>query len=156
MAKKETVLTRNQGEWLELCEWVQLNIFEYDTYQKIQKSAWLVLEGLRKGQEIADMKNNPSETYGEYPANVILLAFKANKVQILNAIRGKNFKNETAKMQYVCKIVRDNLNDVYSRYLNSQKSKEKIKNVDTDILEYEGAEYQTKSEKTNKKFEGLW
>ena len=156
MAKKETVLTRNQGEWLELCEWVLLNIFEYDASQKIQKSAWLVLEGLRKGQEIADMKNNPSETYGEYPANVILLTFKANKVQILNAIRGKNFKNETAKMQYVCKIVRDNLNDVYSRYLNSQKSKEKIKNVDTDILEYEGAEYQTKSEKTNKKFEGLW
>lgn len=154
MAKKETLLKRNHSEWLELCEWVQLNIFEYEMTQKIQQSAWLVLEGLRKGQDIA---KNSEETYGEYPVNVILLTFKANKVKILNAIRGKDFKTETAKMQYVCKIVRDNLNDIYTRYLNSQKSKEKMQHINTDILEHQGAEYQnTIKNKEDKKFEGLW
>lgn len=157
MSKKEVISTRNQEDWEELCDWVKLNIFEYEDNQKIQKSAWVVLEGLRKGQDAVDIFNNPEETYGEYPVQVILLTFKANKIKILNAIRGKNFKTETQKMHYVCTIVRDNLNDVYTRYLNAQKSKEKVEHVNTDIFEYQGAEYQKKSTNENiNKFEGLW
>ena len=84
MSKKEVISTRNQEDWVELCDWVKLNIFEYEDNQKIQKSAWVVLEGLRKGQDAVDIFNNPEETYGEYPVQVILLTFKANKIKILN------------------------------------------------------------------------
>ena len=45
----------------------------------------------------------------------------------------------------------------YTRYLNAQKSKEKMQHINTDILEHQGAEYQnTIKNKEDKKFEGLW
>lgn len=154
--KKETLLPRNNEQWYELCAWVELNIFEYEPTQKLQRQACLTLEGLRRGQVTA---NNSQDTYGEYPLNVILLAFKANKVQILNAIRGKNFESEDKKMRYICAIVRDKLNDVYTRYLNAQKSQKKVERVDTSVMDYQGAEYQSSSKTTqNKKdkFHDLW
>ena len=118
----------------------------------------MTLDGLRKGQITA---NNACDTYGEYPLNVILLTFKANKVQILNTIRGKNFESEDKKMRYVCAIIRDKLNDVYTRYLNAQKSQEKVERVDTSVMSYQGAEYQNTSKndekkKQNGKFDDLW
>lgn len=155
--KKETLLPRDKEQWNELCSWVELNIFEYEPTQKLQRAACLTLEGLRRGQVTA---NNNQDTYGEYPINVILLAFKANKVQILNAIRGKNFESEDKKMRYCCAIVRDKLNDIYTRYLNAQKSQEKVERVDTSIMDYQGAEYQsstkTTQDKKTDKFKDLW
>ena len=89
--------------------------------------------------------------------NVILMAFKAHKIEIQNAIRNKDFKTETQKMMYICAIVRDRLNDIYTRYLNAQKTKEKVESIDTSIMTNEGAEYKTNTErKVNKRLEGLW
>ena len=77
MAKKnKTLLPRDKKEWKELCSWVELNIFEYEPTQKLQRQACLTLDGLRKGQVTA---HNGQDTYGEYPINVILMTFKANK-----------------------------------------------------------------------------
>lgn len=157
--KKEALSPRNHEQWKELCAWVEQNIFEYEPTQKLQKNACLTLEGLRKGQEVA---NNAREVYGEYPLDVILLAFKVYKTTILNAIRGKSFNDsEDTKMRYVCSIVRDKLNDVYSRYLNVQKTQKKVENVDTGIMSYQGAEYQSSNKteeekKKESKYEGLW
>lgn len=154
--KKETLLPRNKKQWDELCAWVELNIFGYEPTQKLQRAACLTLDGLRKGQSVA---NNNCETYGEYPIEVILLTFKANKVQILNSISGKNFESENNQMKYICAIVRDKLNDVYSRYLNAQKSQEKVETIDTSIMDYQGAEYQSSTktiEKKKDKFNSLW
>ena len=155
---KNTLLPRDNKEWMELCSWLELNIFEYEPTQKLQYAACLVLDALRKGQFVA---NNKLDTYGEYPMNVILLTFKANKLQILNAIKGKNFESEANKMKYVCTIVRDKLNDMTTRVLNAQKSQEKVESVDTNIIEYQGAEYQSSNKnnekkKLNSKFDDLW
>ena len=61
-------------------------------------------------------------------------------------------------MFYICAIVRNNINDMYSRYLNIQKTQEKVENVDTSIMTHEGAEYKTNNteRKINKRLEGLW
>ena len=154
--KKETLLPRDKEQWNELCAWVELNIFEYESTQKLQRQACLTLEGLRRGQVTA---NNNQDTYGEYPINVILLTFKANKNVLLSALKGKNFESEDKKMRYCCAVIRDKINDVYTRYLNAQKSKEKVERVDTSIIDYQGAEYQN-STKTDKKkedkFKELW
>ena len=154
--KKETLLPRDNEQWRELCAWVELNIFEYEHTQKLQRQACLTLEGLRRGQVTA---NNKQDTYGEYPINVILLTFKANKNVLLSALRGKNFESEDKKMRYVTAIIRDKINDVYTRYLNAQKSQEKVERVDTSIMDYQGAEYQntTKTDKKKEdKFKELW
>lgn len=154
--KKETFLPRDNEQWKELCAWVELNIFEYEPTQKLQRAACLTLEGLRRGQVTA---NNKQDTYGEYPLNVILLTFKANKNVLLLSLKGKNFESEDKKMRYCCAVIRDKINDVYTRYLNAQKSKEKVERVDTSIIDYQGAEYQntTKIDKNKEdKFKELW
>lgn len=147
---------RKDKEWRELCEWIEVNIFNYDiTKQRLQKKACLILKGLRKGQNVA---NNKCQMYGDYPDNIILMTFKANRTQILNAIRNKSFEHESNKMSYICAIVRDKLNDMYSRYLNAQKTKEKVETVDTSIAEYKSVEYKAKKEEKRKedKFKELW
>ena len=140
MAKKEN-LSKNQG-WLDLCEWVEINIFDYDVpNQRLQKPACLILMGLTKGQNVA---NNNLQTYGDYPYEIILMTFKAHKTRIKNAILGKNFGDkdvEKKKMSYVCAIVRKEINDIYSRYLSAQKAQAKIENIDMDIVMHEGAEF---------------
>ena len=154
--KKETLLPRDNEQWRELCAWVELNIFEYEPTQKLQRQACLTLEGLRRGQVTA---NNKQDTYGEYPINVILLTFKANKNVLLSALKGKNFESEDKKMRYVAAIIRDKINDVYTRYLNAQKSQEKVERVDTSIMDYHGAEYQNSTKidkKKEDKFKELW
>jgi len=143
-------------QWRELCEWIEVNIFNYDIKtQRLQKKACLILKGLQTGQNVA---NNNCEKFGDYPFNVILMTFKANKTKIQNAIRNKNFEDESNKMSYVCAIVRDKINDMYSRYLNAQKTQEKVESVDTSIMTHEGAEYKTNNteRKINKRLEGLW
>ena len=156
MAEKKEKLPRKDQDWLELCEWLEINIFNYNVpEQRLQTDACLVLHGLRKGKAVG---NNLTEDNGCYPWNVILMTFKANKLQIQNAIRNKNFDNsERKKMTYICTMVRDKINDIYSRYLNAQKTQEKIESVDTSILEHESADYQNNTnKKINKRLEGLW
>lgn len=152
--KKEKVPRKDQ-DFRNLCEWLEINIFNYDVTkgQRLQTDACLVLIGLKNGKAVA---NKNTENIGDYPYNVILMTFKANKIQILNAIKGKNFQSERTKMTYICKIVQDKLNDMYTRYLNAQKTQEKVETVDTSVMEYEGAEYKSTEFKTNKRLEDLW
>ena len=154
-------IPRKDAEWLDLCAWLEKEIFLYDSKTHLKKQASLVLKGLRHGQSIA---NNACETYGDYPFKVIKMAFIAHKNEILNAIRGKNFNgSEATKMRYVCAIIRDKIDDVYLRYMDAQKSQNKVETMNTDVLEYYGAEYTVKTEiqtatpsKLDKKFEELW
>lgn len=155
MAEKKEKLPRKDQDWIDLCLWLEINIFNYDVAhgQKLQTDACLVLKGMQKGKDVA---NNNTDDYCFYPFNVILMTFKANKTQIQNAIRNKDFDSERQKMTYICRIIRDKINDIYSRYLNAQKIQEKVENVDTSVMEYEGAEYKTSEQKINKRLEGLW
>ena len=154
--KKEKVPRKDQ-DFRTLCEWIEINIFNYDITkgQRLQTDACLVLVGLKNGKSVA---NRNTECYGDYPYNVILMTFKANKMYIMNAIQGKDFKSERIKMTYVCKIIQDKLNDVYTRYLNAQKTQEKVETVDTSIMTHDGAEYKSSNteRKINKRLEGLW
>lgn len=147
----------NNSEWLELCHWVEKELFNYDNTQKLKKDACLSLMGLRNGKAVA---NNHTKDYGNYPYKVILMAFKVNKNTILNAIKGKDFHgSESTKMRYICAIMRDKIDDVYIRYKNAQKSEEKIETINTDTFEYIGAKYHNSKEcdkHKQEKFEGLW
>lgn len=155
--KSNVLLKRDHEEWLELCKWLEINIFGYDGEAiKLKKTASLILDGFRKGQNVA---NNTLPVNGKYPCRVILMTFQLYKNQILNAVRGKDFKNEGTKMMYICKIAGNYINDVYLKYLTAQKTQEKAQFIDHSIMSHEGAEYQstqTKEKYKNKKFEELW
>jgi len=64
-------------------------------------------------------------------------------------------------MRYCCAVIRDKINDVYTRYLNAQKVQKKTDNVDTSIMESNSVEYKSvvkteEEKKTESKYEGLW
>lgn len=157
MAKK--VLTpeekKNYQDFLEVCAYIEKEILNYENNQKLQRMAALKVKGMAKGQIIA---NNKCEKYGDYPFEVILLTLKANKITIINALKKKNIESESGAVGYIAAIVRDKLNDMYTRYINAKKSKEKIENINTEVIEYKGADYQPikKDNKNEDKFKDLW
>ena len=145
---------RKDQEWLDLCEWVEINILGYTDGRKMKTQESLVLRGLTKGQDIA---NNNREKYGEYSYEIILMTFKIYKNTILNALHGKDFNGSArTKMTYICRIVKDRIDDVYTRYLKANETNKKIETIDMKSRTYKGAEYKSEEKKTNKKLEGLW
>lgn len=157
MAKKELTPEekKNHQDFLTLCAYIETEILGYEKTQKLQRAGVNRVRGLAKGQVFA---NNKQEQHGEYPYEVILLTLKANKIKVINAMRNKNFDSEAQAIGYMAAIIRDRLNDMYTRYINVKKSKEKIKSVDTDIIGYKGAEYKPveRDEKNEDKYEDLW
>jgi len=58
---------------------------------------------------------------------------------------------------YICKIVENNINDVYSRVNKAKKTEENIKSMDTSNLSHSGGSYQKKTEELkNKRLNELW
>lgn len=158
MAKKVLTLEekKNHQDFLEVCAYIEKELLGYENNQKLQRMAALKVKGMAKGQVVA---NNKCEKYGEYPFEVILLTLKANKNIIINALKKKNIESESGSVGYIAAIIRDKLNDMYTRYINAKKIQEKVDNVNTDIITYQGAEYKAVESNDNKikdKYKDLW
>lgn len=151
---KKTVQDKKNNEFLQMCSWIEKELMGYTGTQRLHKNACLRLQGLRKGQHVA---NNACESYGEYPVNVVFNTFKANKLVILRAINGKTFETEDQKMAYICAIVSNRINDMYTRMKNAKKSEEKSEAIDIGAQNSEAAEYQRQTEEVvNSTFEEIW
>ena len=147
------VKKRKDQEWLDLCAWVEKEIFGYDDNQKLHTAACMKLRGLRRGQGHINTKYQN----GDYSFQVILNTFKANKIKILNSIKNKKFDSEAGKMSYVCAIVRNNINDVYTRMKDAEKTKEKSDNIDLTSVSGNVAEYKRQTKDIdNDTFEDIW
>lgn len=156
--KKVEIVGRKDEKFRDMCLWIETELLGYDGVdQKIQKAGALVLIGLQRGQAVA---NNNCEQYGSYPIDVIFATFKINKFVIKNAIKNKKFDGELQKINYICAIVRNDLNDVYTRMRNAEMSKKKSEKANTEVQVNEVAEYQRQSEDINEfmneTFEELW
>lgn len=147
--------TEKNKEWLELCKWIEREILDYDENQKMQKKACLRIQGLFKGQVFA---NNNCETFGSYNCEVVLNTFKANKAKIKNALAGKTFASEENKVGYVCAIVRDRINDMYTRMKNAKKNQEQAEiSINASSVYNETAAYQRQTEDNClESLESLW
>ena len=157
MAKK--ILTpeekKNHQDFLTLCAYIETEILGYEKTQKLQRAGVNRVRGLAKGQVFA---NNKQEQHGEYPYEVILLTLKANKIKVINSMHNKNFDSEAQAIGYMAAIIRDRLNDMYTRYINAKKSQERVENIDTNIIEYQGAGYKPtdNNNKNEDKYKDLW
>ncbi len=75
----------------------------------------------------------------------------------MRTISNKVFESESNKFNYICKIVENNINDVYLRVQKAKKIEENIDKLDTNILSHNGGEYQKKTEELrNKRLNELW
>lgn len=150
MAKKK-MTDKEKQDWESLYYYVK-NIMGYDENQALSNTMVLRLKGLLSGKFI---ENNNIEDKANYSYETILTTFKFCSPQIHNALRTNSFKDESHKFNYILKIIEKNINDVYIRMKNVQKSKEEAKNTSVEIIAHVGAEYKPK-EKKKDKFSNLW
>ncbi len=139
--------------WDKLYQYVKKEILLYSDSQSIPSSLVLRLKGLTKGKYF---ENKYTEDMADYSYEVVLYTFQICKPSILKSIINKTFENEQNKFNYICKIIENNINDVYLRVEKSKHSEEIINMVDTNILNSDGI-YQKKTEEVNNKnLNELW
>lgn len=142
-------------EWKELCEYVKKEILKYDDSMKFPKYLALRLQGLKKGQLVA---NNEYEIQAQYDDYTILCAFKLCKQRILDYLHDNStkIKNERHKINLIMKIVEPEINDVYLRLMNAKRMRENIQSESFDNQSNEGAEYKRKTKDVNDKLKKLF
>jgi polyribonucleotide nucleotidyltransferase len=129
-------------EWDELYEYVKKDILKYDEKLALPKNLVLRLKGLQQGKFIANKK---TKALGDYSFKIILMTFKINKYEIVNALADKSkFKDESNMINYMMAIVEKKINDTYSRLNRLEMSQEKGEKL--EITESENkAEYKRKT-----------
>lgn len=149
MARKKA-----DNEWNELCEYVKKEILRYDDNMKFPTYLALRLQGLKKGQAIA---NNNAQQNACYDDKTILLTFKICKNKIIDYIdkNEKSIKDEKHRINLIMKIIEPEINDVYLRLLHIKDSEKKFENISCDNQFETTAQYTPKTEKINKKLENL-
>lgn len=150
MAKKK-LTDKEKQDWDLLYQYVK-NLFGYDKNQALSSTMVLRLKGLLVNKFIEN--NNIADT-ANYSYETILNTFKFCSPDIYKALRTNNFKDESHKFNYVLKIVEKNINTVYMRMKNIEKSEDKIKEIDTTVATYNGIQYKSKQTKKDK-FSDLW
>ena len=153
MARKKMSKEESQ-EWEELYYYVKNNIMGYDENQALSKNMVLRLKGLLTGKFI---ENKNIEDNSNYSYKTILTTFKYCYSDIQKVLRTNNFKDEMHRFNYILKIVEKNINTVYMKMKNIQKTKEEAKNTTIDTANHIGAEYQRKTKEVNNKLlNDLW
>lgn len=149
------VLTDEELEnWNDLYKYVKKEILQYDDSQAIPRDLVLRLKGLAKGKY---MENKTIEDKARYSYKVVLCTFQICKPKILKAVLNKEFDNETFKFNYICKIIENQINDVYIRMQKYENSKKNISENDTMILSHNGSPYKNRDDKEiNIRLEELW
>jgi len=150
---KKHMSEQDKEDWDELYEYVKTNVLCYDENQSLSKNMVLRLKGLLNNKFIA---NNNIEDTANYSYKTVLNTFKFCMFEIQKGLRSNTFKDESHKFNYVLKIVENNLNTVYLRMKNSEKTKLKTETMNVDSIMHSGASYQTKTTKTSDRLSDLW
>jgi hypothetical protein len=151
MARKK-MTEEEKIAWDELYTYVRKNVMGYDDNQALSSAMVLRLKGLLTNKF---MENNSIKSTANYSYVTILNTFKYSSLDINNALRTNNFKDESHKFNYILKIVEKNINTVYVRMKNAEKAKEEAKHMTIEAPTHTGAEFKPK-EKKKDKFTDLW
>lgn len=167
MAKRRTIVSKEKykGKVLsyedykglkELYWWVEDNIFKFkddETFSRTEGNYLaLRLQGLITGQYMRNSKRESER--GGYTIEEITNTFKLVKLDIEYGFNNKKFNDRKHKINYMMKIVEDNISDMRER-MNKIKMQEEIINnfVDTPDTELE---YKPKKKRRNKNLDGLF
>ena len=151
MAKKK-MSAKDKQDWESLYYYVK-NIMGYDKDQALSKAMVLRLKGLSTNKF---MENKNIADGANYSYEVILNTFKYSSIDIQNALRNGNFKDEQHRFNYLLKIVEKNINTVYMKMKRIEKQKKEAEQIDVShTAEYINT-FKTRDKKTNNKLEELW
>lgn len=142
-------------EWLELCDYVKKEILRYDDNMKFPKSLALKLQGLKKGQYIANKYIPEGACYDD---RTILYAFKFCKNKIVDYLdkNESKIKDENHRINIILKIVEPEINDVYMRLKQNKNQHDKLEYSSMELQSNDGAEYKKKTKDINDKLKMLF
>lgn len=142
-------------EWEELCEYVKKEILQYDENMKFPRYLALKLQGLKKGQHIA---NNSQSVHACYDDRTLLCAFKVCRDKITKYLSNNETKirDENHKINLIIKIVEPEINDIYIRLQQVKSREKKIENLSFENQYHNGAEYKKRTKKINNKLKELF
>ena len=95
---------KDNEQWIELCEYVKKEILEYDDNMKFPQYLALKLQGIKRGEHIA---NNNHEAKANYDDYTILCTFKLCKRKIVTYLHEneKKIKDEKHKINLIMKMI---------------------------------------------------
>lgn len=138
----------------ELYEYIRTEIMGYTKNVPLPNYFVLRLKGLSKARFISDIKDANSYTF--YTFLEILYTFKANKIQILNSLKTKQFKDENHKINYIMVIIEKDINNIKTNMIRKQKQLEEARKLNVDNQASSQAEYKRKSKDvTNERLKNL-
>lgn len=157
MAKEpsKTMTEKELQDWDALYMYVRNNVLHYDENQKMPKYMVLRLKGMTEGKFIS---NRNIKTEANYSYDIVLMTFKYCATKINNIVRTKSFDNERHKFNYIMAIIESNINDVYTKVKNMERSKESAmvhaENAESvSVVEYKPT---NDNKKKQKKFNDMW
>lgn len=147
--------TKNNEKWIELCEYVKKDILEYDDNMKFPQYLALKLQGIKRGEHIA---NNHHKANANYDDDTILYTFKICRNKIVDYLHRneKRIKDEKHKINLIMKMIEPEINDVYLRLKRVEKSKAKAKSINYANQSSGGAGYTKKTKETSEKMKKLF
>ena len=155
--EEEELLKKKQEEfkkWSDLFEYVKKDILCYTPEMRMSTYTIGRLKELQNGGRY----NKGAVPHGGYPCEVILVAFKLKRRDILDAFYRNCMEEETTKVNYAIAVISSTINDVYLRYLKNEKEKRRLLEpkeiVSKPVRE---VEYIKKSEvSSNDLFDDMW
>lgn len=151
---KNTHMTQlEKQDWNALYEYVRSNVMGYDMNQSLSKQMCLRLKGLLKNKF---MENHNTPDTANYPYQVVLNTFKFCNPDIQRGFSSNTFRDESHRFNYALKIVEHNLNDVYIRMRDAEKSKKVAEEHDVSESTNYVNTFKSKKNNDNKKYDDLW
>lgn len=149
------VKEKENKDWIELCEYVKKEILEYDDNMMFPEYLALKLQGIKKGQHIA---NNNIKEQAHYDDKTILCTFKLCKKKIVTYLHQneKKIQDEKHKINLILKMIEPEINDVYLRLQEAEKVKARVENGSFDNQINNGADYVKKTKEVNEKMKKLF
>ena len=155
MAKvpKRKMTEQEKIAWDDTYEYMK-ELLGYDENQMLPRSLILRLRGLVNGQFIA---NNKARENAHYSFHTLLATLKYSSPDIKYALDNVRFRNESHKINYIMRIVENNINTVYMRMKNIERQKAEAVKVAYSETATTDVEYRPKKKSEKKdRFANLW
>lgn len=123
---------QEQREWEALYFYVKKNILQYDDNMDLTNYCILRLKGMAQGRFAAQDRKTTGITYGY---KVVLSTFEQKQELIRWSLQVKTFNSESHKINWIFKIIENNINDVYlkMREANKHEENQKLMNIPEQV-----------------------
>ena len=146
---------KENKQWIELCEYVKKEILEYDENMKFPQYLALKLQGIKRGEHIANNTHKANANYDDY---TILCTFKLCKKKIIEYLHENEIRiaDGRHKINLIMKMIEPEINDVYLRIQRAEKAKSKAEQQSFDNQSNDSAGYVKKTKEINGKMKKLF